>query len=185
MNIVTQQKMIQFPFEKYCDLFLSIIPPFDLIGIEEIRFVDIFFSPKSNSKALAHYVKGLNGKKAIIEINTTNLLKLNISELYYEIYPEIAALNLSGIVFHEIGHHVHQFRRHGVQKSRIERFADDYSKAGYFNYLKSRQKKILKSFTWGSLDFLHWGKKERKEFKKSKKELLSWLGEIKEGMPFP
>ena len=185
MNIVTLQNNLKFPFKKYCNLFLSLVPPSDLIGIGEIRFVEKFAHPKSDKKALTHYLQGINGKTAVIEIHIPNLLKLNISLVYYEKYPEIAALNLSGIIFHEIGHHVHQFKRHGVKKDKIENFADSYSKAGYFKYLQSRQKIILKSITWASINLIRWNKKERAEFKKSKKELTSWLRENPKGLSFP
>ncbi|MCP3940315.1 MAG: hypothetical protein GY710_02390 [Desulfobacteraceae bacterium] len=183
MKIIQQQNNVKFPFEYYCNLFISLVPPSDLIGISEIRFIERFIHPKSNQKALAHYLRGMNGKTAVIEIHIPNLLKLNISQIYYEMYPEIAALNISGIIFHEIGHHVHQFKRHSVKN--IEKFADSYSKAGYFKYLQSRQQKILKSLTWASINLIQWNKKERAEFKKSKKKLTIWLKENPKGLPFP
>jgi hypothetical protein len=42
MKIVTLQNNVKFPFEKYCNSFLSLVPPSDLIGIGEIRFVEKF-----------------------------------------------------------------------------------------------------------------------------------------------
>lgn len=185
MKIITIRNEIKFPFEKYCNIILSIVPKSDLVGISEIRFVEKFSHPKSNQEALAHYLQGANGKNAIIEIHMPNLLKQKISQYYYEIHPEIAALYLSGIIFHEIGHHVHQFKRHGVKKNRVEKFAESYSNAGYFNYLRYRKQRILSSYTWGSRGFVHWNKEERNQFKESRQELIELLKENKDGIPFP
>jgi hypothetical protein len=185
MKIIIEKNEIEFSFEKYCKLIISVAPKADLVGLSELRLVERYTHPKSDEKSVAHYLQGKNGKNAIVEIHLPNTLSQNISEYYFEKYPEIAALFLSGILFHEIGHHVHQFKRYGVKKNEAEQFADKYSGAGYFLYLKSRKDQILKSYKKGSAILSGWNKEEKAKFKESEIELSKWLEENPKEVPFP
>ena len=121
------------------------MPENDLVGISELRFVKKFTHPKSDKESLASYFQGKNGKDAFIEVNMTNVLKTYIPEYLFYTHSEIVALYLSELIAHEVGHHAHTFRRHGVKKKKHEKFDSDYAKAGYYQYLNSRSQKILSS----------------------------------------
>ncbi len=164
---------------------LAIAPNNDLVGIHEIRFVEKFTHPKSNHESLAHYLRGTNGKSAVINFHMPNILEHAIDQYYFEVHPEIAALLLSEILFHEIGHPVHYFKKHGIKKKKMEKFADKYAKAGYFNYLKSRKRKILNSYKLASFNFIDWNKEQRASFEANRQELIDWLKENSEGIGFP
>ncbi len=185
MKIIITNNKIEFPFEKYCILIFSVSPKSDLIGISEVRFIDKFSHPKSDKVSLACYLQGTNGKSAAIEVNIPNISKSKITKYYFERHPEIAALWLSEILFHEMGHHVHHFKRHGIKKKLQEHFSDKYAEAGYFQYFQSRKEKILLSYKLGSYNFLEWSKEDRNKFKANRQELIDWLEANKGGIPFP
>lgn len=185
MRILAPNTKQRFPFEKYVRLILSVMPPNDLVGISEIRFVENFSHPKSDQKSLASYFQGDNGKNAYVELNIGNIVESHTPEYLLDLHFEIAALFLSEIIAHEIGHHAHTFKRHGVKKKKQEKFAEEYAKAGYYHYLNSRLDKILASYKWGSrLHFIH-EKKTREAFAKNREELIEWLEANKNGIPFP
>ena len=185
MRIVPPDTKFRFPFEKYVKRILSVMPPNDLVGISEIRFVDSFSHPKSDKESLASYFQGENGKNAYIELHLGNIVKSHTPDYLLDLHFEIAALYLSEIIAHEIGHHAHTFRRHGVRKKKHEKFADDYAKAGYYHYLNSRFDKILSSYKWGSYIYFFYEKKVRKGFAKGRKDIIEWLKTNKNGIPFP
>ena len=176
---------LDFPFEKYCNLIIAVIPKEDIVGITEIRFVESFSHKKSQKNALAYYIPGQKGGKAAIEINITNLSKQQIPLYLYNFYPEIAALLLSEYIGHELGHHIHTFKRHGIKKYSREKFSDQYAKAVYFHYLKSRTSQILASYRRASWNILRFDKKARKTFSLGHKELIEWLEENKAEISFP
>ncbi|MCK5165183.1 MAG: hypothetical protein KAQ72_15765 [Desulfobacula sp.] len=91
-----------------------------------------------------------------------NIVDVSIPKYAFEINFEIGGLLLSEIIFHEIGHHVHFNKRHGVKKTKYEKFAKQYSKAGYGLYLKSRASKILSSYKWASRNVFIFNKEERR-----------------------
>ncbi len=185
MKIITNSNKFDFPFEKYCRSILSVVPKNDLVGIKEIRFIDKFTHPKSDKESLAIYIQGNNGKNAIIEMHIPNITNHKIPEYYFEIHHEIAALLISEIIFHEIGHHVHHFKKHGIKKEKHEIYADNYAKAGYYQYLKLRRKKILPSYKWGSRNFLVFNKEQRKSFTDNYQDIINWMEKHKNGIPFP
>ena len=168
-----------FKFEKYCKLMVSILPEKDILGLKEIRFVDKFSQDSnSNERKVGHYLKGQNKNEAIIEINIVNLINANkIPKMLFDFLPEVAALYLSEIVYHEIGHHVHYFKRHNIKKVNWEKFADKYSKAGYLLYLLFHKDKILKSFLYASYNFFRFVKESRHHFSQMRKELVLWIRE--------
>ncbi len=102
----------------------------------------------------------------------------------FELYPEIAALFLSEVIAHEIGHHVHTFRRTGIAKRFLEKFANKYAIAGYNNYLISRQSKILSSYKWASWNLFMFNKEDRRLFSSARYEIINWI-EKKGCIPFP
>jgi hypothetical protein len=185
MKIINKCSTIKYPFEDYCKLILSVVPKEDTIGISEIRFVDNFFNSKTDKEALGSYDRGSNGKSAIIEINIPNHLKEEINAYTFTNSPEVAALFLSKTIFHEIGHHVHCFKRHGIKKQEHEDFADKYTEAGYYHYLKLRGKKILSSYKLGSFNFIDMDKEGRNVCRKSRKDIIKWMDKHKEGILFP
>ncbi|MBC8432846.1 MAG: hypothetical protein H8D96_13120 [Desulfobacterales bacterium] len=185
MKIVSEGIQNKFPFEKCCRQILSVLPSKDIAGIQEIRFVNKFTHTKSDPEALATYLKDGYKKSGKIEINFANLKKHKIPEYLFESHPEIAALFLSEIISHEIGHHAHHYHRHGVKKKRFEDFSAKYAKAGYFSYLRSRSKEILSSYRYSSLNILAYDKDARKKFEASRQGLIDWLNQHKEGIKFP
>ena len=183
---VDTAKSLKFQFEKYCLLILSVLPPEDVLGIREIRFVDQYKSgSKSDNEALGSYLRDQSGKSGIIEISVINLLRTKIPEYLFNHYPEIATLFLSEILAHEIGHHVHTFRRHGIKKHNRETFADAYAKSGYYHYLRYRLSKILLSYRLASINIIKFDKKARRSFASSRRELMAWLKKNEIGVPFP
>ncbi len=177
MKIITEVPnfTLKFPFEKYCRYIFAVIPSKDLTGLTEVRFIEKFSNFKTSDNALGRYLQGNNGKNAAIEVNISNLIKSEAPEHLFENYFEIAALVLSWIISHEIGHHAHTFKRHGVKKKDIEQFADRYSEAGYFEYLKSRSSKILSTYRWASFNFFRFDKKGRRSFSDNRQELIEML----------
>jgi hypothetical protein len=161
------------------------MPKEDMVGIKEIKIVEKFSHNKCRKDSPGCYLPDLKGKKATIEINFLNLTKHQIPMYLFDGYPEIAALLLSEIIAHEIGHHDHTFKRHGIKKYSYEKFADQYAKAGYYHYLKSRTSQILSSYKRASRNILRFDKKARKLFSLGYQELNEWLDTNKAGIPFP
>jgi hypothetical protein len=186
MKVVVETKAIEFAFDKYVKYMLKVASINDFSGIQEIKFKDTFSHPKSDPDSLACYLRGGNGNTSTIEVNVKNILKENkISEYIFNRHPEIAALWLSDIVFHEIGHHAHHFKRHGIKHKCFESFAGKYAQAGYYNYLISRKERIISSYKWGAKNILELNKDGRETFKHNLKEILSWLEENKKGINYP
>lgn len=172
-------------YKNYCGEILKVCPEQDLLGIDEIIFTTKFSHPKSDPKALACYLEVGSKQRSTIEVNTENLAKENIPNYLWNFNKEIAGLFLSEIIFHEIGHHVHRFKRHGIKQNQKETFASRYAEAGYHNYLESRKNKILWSYTLASLNFIAHDKDGRRMFKENKRELIEWLEKHESGLPFP
>lgn len=164
---------------------LAVIPKQDIVGIREIGFVDSYSNPKTRDDALGRYLRGMKGRDAAIEISIPNILKEKIPEFDFAKYPEVAALLLSQVVFHEFGHHVHTFKRHGVKKIRREDFAEKYTAACYYRYLSSRKTKILAEYRRGSWNILEMDKDGRASARKSRSDIVTWLKRNKEGVAFP
>ncbi len=178
---------LKFPFEKFIIRMIDIVPKEDIIGLDKIIIKKEALKKyqKQNDTALSFYVHDKEKNTNQIEVFINNILNKTIPEYAFKFYPEIGGLLLSEIIYHEIGHHVHFYKRHGIKKKKYEKFAEKYSKAGYFNYLKSRKKKILRSFTWAMRNFLLWSKKDREMFKLSKQELIDWLEDNMDGIKYP
>jgi len=178
--IIGSFENLSFNFNKYINCMLNVIPKNDLSGITTIEVINLEISNYENPKDFtAQYWPSNDGKDSRIEVNVRKISSEVIPEYIFNIYKEVAALWLSEYIFHEIGHHVHQFKRHGVKKKKYEEFASKYAKAGYLNYLISRKRKILKSFKIGTLDIISLNKKERKIMKKNFDDLCTWLKQNK------
>lgn len=183
---VEQPSIVEFPFEKYCGYILSVLPKKDLLGLKEIKFVTDFSAvSRENREAMAWYCYEQKSNSAHIEVNVKKLIKNQIPEYLFNFYRDIAALLLAEIVAHEIGHHVHTFHRHGIKKKRRESFADQYSKAGYFHYLKFRRRQIIFSYRFASLNVFKFDHDARQSFSSARKEIIKWLRENENGIPFP
>jgi len=185
MKVTIRNIKLDFPFDKYCKLIFSVPPTEDLIGIREIRFVDTYSHPKTVQDALSCYLQGNNGRNAVIEVNIPNILKGKIHEFNFTNYPEVAALLLSQVIFNEIGHHVHKFKRHGVKKEKREIFAAKYTVACYYRYLSSRKAKILAEYRRASRNTLEMDEQGRDSALKSRYEIIAWLEEHREAVEFP
>jgi len=185
MKVTIRNIKLNFPFDKYCKLIFAVPPTKDLIGIREIRFVDTYSRPKTDHDALGCYLQGNNGRNAVIEIHIPNILKGKIHEFNFTNYPEVAALLLSQVVFNEIGHHVHKFKRHGVKKEKREIFVAKYTTACYYHYLSSRKAKILAEYKRASQNIHAMDEEGRDSALKSRDEIIAWLEECREGVEFP
>lgn len=174
----------EFQFRKYINLILSVVPGRDTAGISKIRITDNF-SHKKCLDSLACYIPDQRGRNCVIEINIVSLSEKKIPKYLFDSYPEIAALFLSEVLTHEIGHHVHTFKRHGIKKNRHEEFADRYAVSGYYHYLRLRLAEILSSYRRASWNIYKFDKDDRKKFSSARKELIEWLKENKNGIPFP
>jgi hypothetical protein len=185
MKVIIRNIKLNFPFDKYCNLIFAAPPAKDLVGIREIRFVDTYSHPKTDQDALGCYLQGNNGRNAVIEIHIPNILKGKIHEFNFTNYPEVAALLLSQVVFHQIGHHVHKFKRHGVKKEKREIFVAQYTAACYYRYLSSRKAKILADYKRASENIHEIDEEGRYSALNSQSEIIGWLEEHREGVPFP
>jgi hypothetical protein len=185
MKIVVRNCEMSFPFDEYSRLILGALPKPDTVGVDEIRYVDNFSHPKSNKASIACYLEGENGKQSNIEINTVNLIKEKIPAHIFKRHKEIAALFLSEIIAHEVGHHAHRFKRHGVIKKKAEKFAEKYARAGYFSYLSDRKRKILSAYKMASYNILLYDKKDRQIFSEGRRELVDWIENNPSGIRFP
>jgi hypothetical protein len=134
---------------------------------------------------LSCYLQGNNGRNAAIEVHIPNILKGKIHEFTFTHYPEVAALLLSQVVFQEIGHHVHKFKRHGVRKEKKESFVVKYTVACYYRYLSSRKAKILAEYRRASGNIHEIDEEGRYSALKSWDEIIAWLEEHREGVEFP
>jgi hypothetical protein len=97
----------------------------------------------------------------------------------------VAALLLSQVVFHQIGQHVHKFKRHGVKKEKREIFVAKYTVACYYRYLSSRKAKILGEYKQASQNIHEMDEEGRDSALKSRDEIIAWLEEHREGVEFP
>jgi hypothetical protein len=185
MKVIVENCEIPFPFDEYCRLIISVLPKADTFGIDEIRFVNIFSHRKSDKASVACYLERENGKQSNIEINTVNLIKDKIPAYLFKRHQEIAALFLSEIIAHEVGHHAHRFKRHGVKKNKAEKFAEMYARAGYYSYLSDRKRKILSAYKMASCNILLYDKKDRQLFSESRRELVDWIENNPNGIKFP
>ena len=185
MKVTFRKIKLKFPFNKYCKLIFAVPPTEDLVGMREIRFVDTYSHPKTDHDALGCYLQGKNGQNAIIEIHIPNILKGKIHEFNFTNYREVAALLLSQVVFQQIGHHVHKFKRHGVKKEKREIFVAKYTAACYYRYLSSRKAKILAEYRRASRNNRQLDEEGREGALKSQYEIMAWLEEHREGVPFP
>lgn len=185
MKITNHTTTIDYPFEHYCKLILSVVPKEDMVGIAEIRFVDNFSDTKISQNAFGSYDRGTTGRDAVIEVNIPNHLKEEIDEYTFSHAPEVAALLLSTTIFHEIGHHVHLFKRHGIKRQKYEEFADNFTRAGYYHYLKLRETEILSDLSSGTSGSNDMNSDVREQCRKSHDDLIEWMDKHKEGIPFP
>jgi hypothetical protein len=185
MKVTIRNIKLNFPFDKYCKLIFAVPPAEDLKGIREVRFIDTYSHPKTDQDALGCYLQGNNGRNAVIEIHIPNILKGKIHEFNFTNYPEVAALLLLQVVFNEIGHHVHKFKRRGVKKEKREIFAAKYTAACYYCYLSSRKAKILAEYRRASRNIHEIDKEGRDNALKSRNEIIAWLEEHREGVTFP
>lgn len=185
MKIDILQSHYSFDFESYCELIVKSIPQTDIVGIKYLRFVREFSNKLSNPKSPACYLSNPGGFGSAIEVHVDNLAQASIPEYLLNTHPEIAALFLAEIIGHEVGHHVHGYKRHGLKKKEEEVFAAKYAKAVYFNYLQSRRKQVLAAYTRASRSFLSFDKIGRKKFADSKQELIQWLNANNDGISFP
>jgi hypothetical protein len=185
MKVTIRDINLNFPFDKYCKLIFAAVPAKDLVGILEIIFVDKYSHRKTDHDALARYLQGNKGRNAVIEIHIPNILKGKIHEFTFTKYPEVAALLLSQVVFHEIALHVHKFKRRGVKKEKIEIFAAQYTTACYYRYLSSRKAKILAEYNKASRNIQKIDEEGRTAARNSRDEIIAWLEQNKEGVPFP
>ena len=185
MKVTIRNIKLNFPFDKYCKLIFAVPPTKDLIGIREIRFVETYSHPKTDQDALSCYLQGKSGQNAIMEIHIPNILKGKIHEFTFANYPEVAALLLSQVIFNEIGHHVHKFKRHGVKKEKREVFAAKYTAACYYRYLSSRKDKVLTEYEHASENINEIDEEGRYNALNSQSEIIGWLEGHKEGVPFP
>jgi hypothetical protein len=128
MKITTKCSDVEFAFEKYCKLILSVIPKEHLLGIKEIKFIDKFSDKRTPAEALGCHLRGKDGKDSVIEINIPNIMKLEVNEHTFKRYPEIAAMLLSKTIFHEIGHHVHFLKDTELQKENMNHLPKDIRK---------------------------------------------------------
>lgn len=162
---------LKFNFNKYINLMLSLVPNENLIGLAKIKILEKICS---HENVRARYLPLNNGKMSEIEVDVSTLNKEAIPKYIFNIFPEIAALLLSEYIFHEIGHHIHFFKQHGIKKNKYESFANLYAKKGYFSYFKARKKRILFSYFIASMNFFLFNKHERKMFADSRRELIEW-----------
>jgi len=185
MKVIVENCKILFPFDEYCRSIINALPETDTVGIAEIRFINIFSHPKSDKASVACYLEGKNGKESNIEINTDNLIEEKIPENLFKRHQEIAALFLSEIIAHEVGHHAHRFKRHSVKKNKAEKFAEMYARAGYYSYLSVRKRKILLTYKMASYNIFFYDKKDRQLFYESRRELVDWIKRNPTGIKFP
>jgi|GEM_PF-6042754 len=185
MKVTIRNIKLNFPFDKYCKLIFAVPPAEDLKGIREIRFVDTYSHPKTDQDALSCYLQGNNGRNAVIEVHIPNILKAKIHEFNFTNYPEVAALLLSQVVFNEIGHHVHKFKRRVVKKEKREIFIAKYTAACYYRYLSSRKAKILADYRRASENIHAIDEEGRYSALNSQSEIMGWLETHREGVPFP
>jgi hypothetical protein len=185
MKVTIRNIKLNFPFDKYCKLIFAVPPAEDLKGIREIRFADTYSHPKTDQDALSCYLQGNNGRNAVIEVHIPNILKGKIHEFNFTNYPEVAALLLSQVVFNEIGHHVHKFKRRVVKKEKREIFIAKYTAACYYRYLSSRKAKILADYRRASENIHAIDEEGRYSALNSQSEIICWLEEHREGVPFP
>ncbi len=184
MKVTIKNIKLNFPFDKYCKLIFAAVPAEDLKGIREIRFVDSYAHPRTGKDVFGCYLPGDDGRNAVIEIHIPNILKGKIHEFNFINYQEVAALLLSQVIFHQIGRHVHKFKRQGVKKEKSEIFASKYTAACYYRYLSSRKDKILAEYGRASNN-IQMDEEARYSALKSQDEILAWLEANREGVPFP
>ncbi len=84
--LVKSKGTLDFPFKKCCDLILSIVPKEDILGISEIRIIEIFSNPNTQKGSIAIYFQEKKGQGCIIEINVIEVMKNQIPKYLFEDY---------------------------------------------------------------------------------------------------
>jgi hypothetical protein len=176
---------IKFNFCLYLNHMIGLVPLSDISFLKKIAIQKKAHKKSKliNENTQAFYYQ--DNSYGYIEIILENIIDVSIPLYAFEKYPEIGGLLLSEIVFHEIGHHVHYLKRHGIKKKDYETFADKYAEVGYKKYLLSRASKILSSYRRASFNFFLFNKKERKLFSTSRQELTTYLSHINNEIDFP
>lgn len=161
---------INFDFKKYCNLILGLVPKNDLLKLPKIRFI---FSQTNGSKEKAIATYFPSASSGYICIDLSQLMIEQIPEYLFKDYHEIAALYLSEVIGHEIGHHAHTFWRHGIKEK--EDFANNYAIALYYRYFLHRKFFITLNFNTAILNIFQFNKSERVQIRNAKKELIEWI----------
>lgn len=176
--IVNCSTKLRFDFEKYTNCILKILPKQDIVGIDGVHFLDdAIFLGKMTKDALACHQASEKGGRSDIYLCMNNILEGKIRKYLFDSFPEIAALFLSEIISHEVGHHVCTFLRHGIKRQQHHQFVDKYAFAGYYQYLLCRKRKILMSYLLASMNIFRFTSEERRIFLSSRAELIAWLKE--------
>ncbi len=182
--LFNNKKHKDFPFKKIIEHMLSISKREDILGLDMITISDSV-PDTIKSKEILQSCYYTDCDQGCIALFLENILNRSIPDYAFDFYHEIAGLLLSKFIFHEIGHHVHYAKRHGIKKHDFEFFADKYAKAGYCKYFLSRSSKILSSYRWASINFIMFSRKERKIISNSRQELISNLLQGEKEIIFP
>ena len=185
--IINHDVDINFPFTKYISHMVNLVPKNDIVGLYKINIQ--YNIPKNTYKkikgeatqAIYYRDKAFGGG---IDVFLSNIINISIPDYAFTIYKEIGGLFFSEIIFHEIGHHVHFSKRHGIRKKNYEKYASKYARIGYLKYFKSRSSKILMSYKLASLNIFYFSKTDREVIVNSRKELENYKKYHKE-ISFP
>ena len=136
-----------FDVEKPLSEIIKYIPRLDLIGLDFIYVTDKpEHSKKHLSNALGIYFQKQNNSPAYVEIYLSRIFGHINSAEHMKLIMPILNIGLAHTVFHEVGHHFHTTKSHGIKKSKREQFADHYANNLLSKYLVANTDSINSCF---------------------------------------
>lgn len=104
---------------------LSVVDDRDLLDLEEIDIRDEL--TQRSKGACAAYLASPDGPRGRIEISVPDVFAG--LPRFFLLIPGSRRFVFAHALFHEIGHHVHHRRQHGINKRKVEQFAERYADA--------------------------------------------------------
>jgi hypothetical protein len=126
---------------------LMTVPHDDLVGLDEIAVADAL--PRRGQHVAAGLYRrrwsrgGWQRQPARIDLAFDGIY-LDMPRWLFRV-PFVRRLMLANILYHEIGHHVHRVRAHGVSKGDQEEFAERYARA-QLKHLFTRWRPLIAPF---------------------------------------
>lgn len=143
------QSSIPVDVVKIIKKLLKRVPPEHLVGLDGIIACDYVTFKKNRNNVAGIYNPKSGHEPATIEVAIKMIYKGSSRVFFY--IPFFYKFLLASVLYHEIGHHTHYIKAHGVKKHEGEKFANKYKRT-----------MLRKNFFWWGILFvpfaplIHW-----------------------------